>query len=859
MVERPEGLMFDDALSGGGEMGASIRALDWSQTPLGPVDTWPQSLKTSVSICLNSRFPVLIWWGRDLVKIYNDAYVELIGSKHPAALGRPGRLVWPEIWDTIGPMLAGVMERGEATWADDLLLMLHRNGYPEECYFTFSYSAIRDESGGIGGVFTPVVETTEKVIGERRLRTLRALATARNHRSHDANEACMRVARGLESNPYDVPFAAIYLLDESRKSARLAASAVEMQQQIQFPATIDLCLDPWLRCRELVNGDSCVLPVADLGLLPPARGGEPSVEQAIAVAVRGALGAMPTGFLLAAVSAHKRLDDRYHAFYSQVAAELGEAIREARMLQRETELQAQAEAERTQAEAERTKIRELFMQAPAAIMMLQGASHKIVLVNQNYVKLLGRKSEDNLVGKTLAEALPELASQGFFKLLDEVYQSGRPFLGNEMKARLEREGSGQTAEGYFNFVYQPTRDVSGAVDGILIHAVEVTEQVTARQEVESREEQFRVLADSIPQMAWMANAEGDLFWYNRRWYEYTGTTIEQMRGWGWQALHDPELLPRVIERYRQSLSSGEPFAMTFPLRGADGTFRSFLTLALPVRDASGKIVRWFGTNTDIEEQRRTEEAMRQSEKLAAVGRLASSIAHEINNPLEAVTNLIYLAKSTAVKTEAKEYLESAEAELGRMAQITTQTLRFHKQLTAPAPTDIAELLDSLTPLYRSRLSQLGAQLKVETRDCAPLICYAGDIRQVMANLVGNAIDALGERGTLRLRVRACTNWGGTGSGVRITVADTGHGMSAQTMKRVYEPFFTTKEAFGTGLGLWVSAGIVEKHGGRLRVRSRQTPGKCGTVFTVYFPYGGALEKGLSGPAPAKATNVGEGL
>ena len=182
-----------------------IRALDWSKTPLGPAENWPQSLKTSVSICLNSRFPVLIWWGSDLVKIYNDAYVQLIGSKHPTALGAKGKSVWPEIWETIGPLLHGVMERAEANWADDLLLMLERNGYPEECYFTFSYSPIRDESGGIGGVFTPVVETTEKVIGERRMRTLRDLATAHGSRSRDPRNACALAAQLLSSNPWDIP------------------------------------------------------------------------------------------------------------------------------------------------------------------------------------------------------------------------------------------------------------------------------------------------------------------------------------------------------------------------------------------------------------------------------------------------------------------------------------------------------------------------------------------------------------------------------------------------------------------------------------------------------------------------------
>ena len=166
-----------DFLTSGSEMSGLMRAMDWSTTPLGPAESWPQSLRTTVSVCLNSRFPMLLWWGPDLIMLYNDAYRPILGAtKHPRALGAAGRDIWPEIWDIIGPMLHGVIERGEATWSDDLLLVLDRNGYPEECYLTFSYSPIRDESGGVGGVFTAVHETTGRVIGERRLRTLRELA-----------------------------------------------------------------------------------------------------------------------------------------------------------------------------------------------------------------------------------------------------------------------------------------------------------------------------------------------------------------------------------------------------------------------------------------------------------------------------------------------------------------------------------------------------------------------------------------------------------------------------------------------------------------------------------------------------------
>jgi PAS domain S-box-containing protein len=155
-------------------MGALMRSIDWARTPLGPIESWPQSLRTSVSICLSSRFPILVWWGPELVMLYNDAYRPILGAaKHPQAMGRGGREVWPETWPILGPMLEGVLTQGEATWSDDQLLLLDRNGFLEECYFTFSYSPIRDESGRVGGVFCAVTETTWRVLGERRLQTLR--------------------------------------------------------------------------------------------------------------------------------------------------------------------------------------------------------------------------------------------------------------------------------------------------------------------------------------------------------------------------------------------------------------------------------------------------------------------------------------------------------------------------------------------------------------------------------------------------------------------------------------------------------------------------------------------------------------
>jgi hypothetical protein len=198
-------------LAGGGEMGALMRSLDWSSTPIGPAERWPPALRTAVSICLSSRFPICLWWGQELAFLYNDPYRPMLGaSKHPAAMGRPGEETWREIWDVIGPMLRGVMERGEATWSEDQLLLMDRNGYLEEAYFTFSYSPIREEAGEVRGVFTAVTETTERVLADRRLRTVAALA-ARTAEAHTVAEVCKQAVAALAGNPEDVPFARLRL------------------------------------------------------------------------------------------------------------------------------------------------------------------------------------------------------------------------------------------------------------------------------------------------------------------------------------------------------------------------------------------------------------------------------------------------------------------------------------------------------------------------------------------------------------------------------------------------------------------------------------------------------------------------
>ena len=228
-----------DWLVGGGETGDLVRARDWSKTPLGGIQSWPQSLRSALSICLGSRFPIVIYWGPDLVVLYNDAYAEILGKKHPNALGRPCREVWSEIWDVIGPMLERVLTLGDATWSEDQLLLLERRGYPEECYFSFSFSPVRGADGGVEGIFTAVIENTGRVLGERRLRTLRDLGVSLTEAT-SAEEACSIAASILLDNRADVPFALFYLADQQARRGTLVATARGDELSAAAPASFEL-------------------------------------------------------------------------------------------------------------------------------------------------------------------------------------------------------------------------------------------------------------------------------------------------------------------------------------------------------------------------------------------------------------------------------------------------------------------------------------------------------------------------------------------------------------------------------------------------------------------------------------------
>jgi PAS domain S-box-containing protein len=396
---------------------------------------------------------------------------------------------------------------------------------------------------------------------------------------------------------------------------------------------------------------------------------------------------------------------------------------------------------------------------------------------------------------------------------------------------------------------------------------DITERKRAEDAMRESEQKFQTLANNMSQLAWMANADGWIFWYNQRWLDYTGTTIEEMRGWGWKKVHHPDHVDRVVASFQHSWDTGQPWEDTFPLRGRDGDYRWFLARALPIRDAERRVVRWLGTNTDVTELRDVQESLRNAkdalaksnqsleakvqestanltesraiierqEKLASLGVFAAGIAHEVRNPLTAIKVRLFTLKSSHKPgTSEHEDLEVIRHEIDRLEHLVHDFLQFARPAEPELQTmSVESLLRDVHDLLQSELAGKSVELKLELMTKEPVRVDPNKMKQVLINFVQNGAESMEAGGTITLRSRIDKQVfnGRDVTVVVMDVADTGKGIPPEVQKRLFDPFFTTKEE-GTGLGLSISARIIGKHGGAIQYRTHPNRG---TTFSIVLP------------------------
>ena len=504
---------------------------------------------------------------------------------------------------------------------------------------------------------------------------------------------------------------------------------------------------------------------------------------------------------------------------------------------------AQDRTEEVSAEKDKQESEErlgLAMESAELGMWFYDPSTRTVVADDRMHRIFGSPDREGPVDYWLKLLHPE-DSDRVARHFEEALEGKHPY---DLEYRIIRHdgirwlrskgriaGEGKSAQHMFAIIEDITaRKLS---DEALLNSEEDLRE--SQKETSRSEAQLKLITDALP--AYIAYVDQN-YRYQRvnrtyeEWFEQPaslliGKTIDEVLG--------NDAAAQVRTRMDLALRGiPQQFEHCLVIRGEE---RIVSVSHVPDVDESGKTRGVIIQAHDVTEQRRIERALIQNEKLAAVGKLASSIAHEINNPLESVTNLLYLARSPVSSNEERDdFLDTAERELRRVSLITSQTLHFHKQSSRPVSVMVPELVEGVLSIFQGRLVNSKIAVARRERALGPIKCFEGEVRQVMNNLVGNAIDAMPSAGRLLLRSREGTNWQSGKKGVVITVADTGAGMPEIVQRKIFDPFFTTKGIGGTGLGLWVTKEIVGRHGGELNVRSSQVPGRNGTVFTFFLPF-----------------------
>jgi PAS domain S-box-containing protein len=467
-------------------------------------------------------------------------------------------------------------------------------------------------------------------------------------------------------------------------------------------------------------------------------------------------------------------------------------------------------------------------------------------VNSPGLRMVGLDSLDEAAKVSVLDFFfPEDQEMIGKRFLPEVLKQSR----GEVEVRFRHFKTGEALWMIYNVFAM--KDSRGTPLGFATISQDITRQKRVQEELQEKSFRLEKLSQELQALVDMSPLGVIAFDLDRKVRSWN-SAAERILGWKageiiGRPLPVPESALAQWMELQRTLRLGKSFTNVESKRlRKDGTEFEAQVSGAPIRSPQGKITGFIGMIADASEVVRAREAVQRSDKLAVTGRLAATIAHEINNPLEAVMNLVYLARSGSNEDSVRELLSFAEDELRRVAHIARRTLGFYRETTEPALCQLSEVVESVLKVYEKHLQQKHVRLWREFRTRQEVMAIEGEIRQVVSNIVSNASDALAGGGLLRVRISRAP----CKKGLRLTVADNGCGISESSLVHVFEPFFTTKKDVGVGLGMWVSREIVSRHGGAIRLRSSDDPARHGTAVSIYLPFQGQrarLDEVLNAP------------
>ncbi len=759
-------------LSSGGEMGRLIREKDWSKTTLGDPRNWPQSLKTTLSIILNSKFAKFVFWGDDFTCFYNDAYRPSLGNdgKHPYILGAKGEDAWPEIWDIIKPMMDQVIATGIATWSENQLLPFYRNGKMEDIYWTFSYSPIINEDGKIAGIFTTVVETTDDVKS-------RAILEKANKRYYD--------------NIMKAPVAMSVFIGENF----IVEIANRLMLELWGKEEIDILNKP------IFEG------------LPEAKG--QGLEQIIEEVYRSG-NKFEANERLVTLPRDGKLEEFYLNFvYEPVKDDNGEVNS---IVAIASDVTHQVTSRKLIEENE--KKLNIFIKASELGTWDLNLETMEVTYSGRYLEIFGYNSKKD-----------SISHQNFLKLLhpDDLAVRNDAFkkamltgiLNYQARIFWEKDNSMHWYEAKGDVFYKKNGEPI-KMTGILR---DITNEKKSEQELKDREEKFRLLANEMPQFVWISDAEGYLNYFNQSVYNYTGLNESIIKDNKWLEIVHPDDREENISAWMTSINTGENFVFEHRFKRSDGEHRWQLSRAKALRDSKGNITMWVGTSTDIHDIKELDEQK---------DYFISMASHELKTPITSIKGYIQLLESKYRNTEdpfLKNSLKVVHKQIESLTTLVADLLDVSKIKTGGLQLKKSSFsVNNLVDEVISEIQHMNPQNEISfTADhVIDVIADEENIRQVLINFLTNAVKYSPDNKQVAVSLTLEKN------NLKVSVSDAGIGISTDNQAKIFDRFFRVegkneKTFPGFGIGLYIAAEIIRKHQGKIGVYSEMGKGS-----TFYF-------------------------